>query len=110
MHMPFHTAGYRPFQPSAVLSTSSAEARVQPAPVMRQFTGQNGCEDLLGRISKGVCASATEIQRLDLERASQRTQAANNLRDMLTDLKDRVARKARLACVDSTLELSYKAS
>jgi hypothetical protein len=110
MHMSFHTAGYRPFKPSAIVSTTAEGARVQPAPVMRRFTRQTGCEDLVGRISKGISANASELQRLDLERESQRTQAANHLRDMLTDLKERVARKARLAYVDNTLELSYKAS
>ncbi len=83
---------------------------MQPAPVMRRVTGQTGCDHLLGRISKGISANASELQRLDLEREGERTQAANRLRDMLADLKDRVARKARLAYVDNTLELSYKAS
>jgi hypothetical protein len=73
-----------------------------------------GCEGLMGRISSGLADNASSRHRLELERTNDRNQAAHRLQDLLADMKDRVARKvsvkARLACAEPGLELSYKAS
>ena len=68
----------------------------------------------MGRISSGLADNALGRHRIELERTNDRNQAAHRLQGMLADMKERVARKvsvkARLACAESGLELSYKAS
>jgi hypothetical protein len=90
------------------------EARMQSAPAIRQTESGQGHEGLLGRISSGISGNAIALHRLDMERAGERTQAIHLLQGMLTDMKERVARrasgKARLACAETGLELTYKAS
>ena len=75
---------------------------------------RHGYDCLLSRISSGICEKATGLHRLDLERLGRRAVAACQFQDMLTDLKDRIAWKAAVrtgsACVDGSVELSYKAS
>jgi hypothetical protein len=112
--MKFHIAtGYAKLKPSASLSAPGTGVRVQSVPVMA-VGNRLGCEGLMGRISSGLADNAISMHRIELERTSDRTQAAHRLQDMLTEMKDRVARKvsakARLACAEPGLELSYKAS
>ena len=105
--------GYIPLKPSAVLAASGNGVRVQSVPVMA-IGNPHGCEDLMGRISSGLAGNASSRHRIELERTSDRNQAAHRLQNLLAEMKDRVARKvsvkARLACADPGLELSYKAS
>jgi hypothetical protein len=105
--------GYTDLKPVVTFSAGSMGARVQSVPVMT-VGGALGCEGLMGRISSGLADNASGLHRLDLERTSDRTQAATRLQSMLAEMKDRVARKvsvkARLAVAETGLELSYKAS
>jgi len=112
--MKLHIAtGYAKLKPSASLSAAGTGVRVQSVPVMA-IGSPHGCEGLMGRISSGLADNAITMHRIDLERTIDRTQAANRLQDMLAEMKDRVARKvsvkARLACAEPGLELSYRAS
>lgn len=113
--MPFQTsAEFVPLRPSAVWSPSAAHAIVQPAPSILNPGTNCGENRLLGRISSGICQTATELHRVDFERTGHRAQAVTRLQDVLADMKERVARKvtvkSRLACAEPSLELSYKAS
>ena len=113
--MPFHFAtGFVTVKTPAVLSATAIAARVDPAPVMPQATSRPGYDLLLGSISSGISAKATELHRLDLERSNDQTHVAHRQQDLITDIKDKVARKvalkARLASVDGSVELLYKAS
>ena len=105
--------GYVPLKPTAVLPLSGTGVRVQSVPVVA-IGDPHGCEGLMGRISSGLADSASSRHRIELERTNDRNQAAHRLQDMLTEMKERVARKvsvkARLACAEPGLELSYKAS
>ncbi len=105
--------GYLKMKPSGSLSAPSTGVRVQSVPVMA-IGNPHGCEGLMGRISSGLADNAISMHRIDLERTRDRTQAAHRLQDMLAEMKDRMARKvsakARLACAEPSLELSYKAS
>ena len=105
--------GYVPLKPSAVLPASGTGVRVQSVPVMA-IGDPHGCDGLMGRISSGLADNALGRHRVELERTSDRTQAAHRLQGLLAEMKDRVARKvsvkARLACAEPGLELSYKAS
>jgi hypothetical protein len=53
-------------------------------------------DSLLNRISSGMCESANEIHRFELERFGRRAAAAFEFQEMLTNLKDRLAQKASL--------------
>ncbi len=72
----------------------------------------HGHNCLLSRISTGVCENATKLNRLDLERLGRRADASCHFQEMLTDLKDRTARKTtgrrRSAYANASVELSYK--
>jgi hypothetical protein len=74
----------------------------------------HGCEGLMGRVSSGLADNTSIRHRIELERTNDRNQAAGRLQDLLAEMKERVARKisvkARLACAEPGLELSYKAS
>ena len=105
--------GYVPLKPSAVLPLSGTGVRVQSVPVM-SIGDPHGCEGLMGRVSSGLAGNASSRHRIELERTNDRNQAAHRLQDLLAEMKERVARKisvkARLACAEPGLELSYKAS
>ena len=51
---------------------------------------------LLAQISNSMSASACRLHREELERLGQRARAACRFREMLEDLKDRVAQRAAL--------------
>jgi hypothetical protein len=57
---------------------------------------RNYQDNLLARISSGLCANAADLQRLDLVRLGRGAEAACQLQDMLADLKGRIARRAAL--------------
>jgi len=75
---------------------------------------RHGYDCLLSRISSGMCENATKAHRRELERLGRRAADACQFKDMLTDLKDRITRRAaergRSAYADSSFELSCKAS
>ena len=48
-------------------------------------------DGLLGRIANGMSAGATTSHRLELERIARRAEAACQFRDMLAELKSRLA-------------------
>lgn len=105
-------AGFAAPKTTVLSSTESITARVQPARPMKRMGIRAGYDCLLSRISSGICDKATEFHRLDLERLSRRAEVECQLQEMLTDLKDKIARKAagrtRPACVD--VEMYHKAS
>jgi hypothetical protein len=113
--MPFNiAAGFASSRTTVLSSTETHAARVQPAPPMQQMAIRLGYDSLLSRISGGICENAFAPHRLDLERLGRRAEVECQLQDTLTDLKDRIARKAavrtRPATVDRSVELYYKAS
>ncbi|HLK65249.1 MAG TPA: hypothetical protein VKU19_17535 [Bryobacteraceae bacterium] len=57
---------------------------------------RRGCDSLLNRISSGICENATEIHRFELQRLGRRAAAESQFEEMVTDVKDRLARKASL--------------
>jgi len=57
---------------------------------------RRGCDSLLNRISSGICENATEIHRSELQRLGRRAAAESQFQDMVSDVKDRLARKACL--------------
>jgi hypothetical protein len=107
-------AGFASSRTGVLLSSKASAAGAQPAPEMLQMGTSHGYDCLLSRISSGICENATKVHRLDLEGLGRRAEAACQFQDMLTDLKDRIAWKAAVrtgsACVDGSVELSYKAS
>jgi hypothetical protein len=81
---------------------------------MRQTATNLGIDCMLGRISGGICDNATAFNRLDMARLVRRVEAQCQFQDTLTNLKDKIARKAtgrvRAASSDGSVELYYKAS
>ena len=81
---------------------------------MQQMGIRHGYDCLLSRISSGICENATTLHRLDLERLGRRAETSCQFQDMLTDLKNWIARRAavrtRSAYADGSVEPSYKAS
>jgi hypothetical protein len=53
-------------------------------------------DSLLRQISFGMSASAIDLHRRELERLGRKAMAACEFRDMLHDLKDRLARRAAI--------------
>jgi hypothetical protein len=102
-------AGFATPKTSVLSSTGTAVARVQPAP---QMATKSGYDRLLSRISIGISENAARLHRLDLEGLGRRVEVEWQLQETLTDLRDKVARKAaarnRPACVDGVVELCHK--
>ena len=103
-------AGFATSKTSALSSAETAVARVQPAP---QMATKSGYDCLLSRISIGISENAARLHRLDLEGLGRRAEVKSQLQKTLTDLRNKVARKAaarlRPACVDGIVELCHKA-
>ncbi len=55
---------------------------------------RNNQNRLLARISNGISANAANLQRLDLARIGRRAEAACQFQEILTGLKEQLARKA----------------
>jgi hypothetical protein len=68
----------------------------------------------LDRMSSGLCENATHRHSRDLERLGQRAKTEWQLQEILTDLKDRIARKAavrtQLVFADQIVELTDQAA
>jgi hypothetical protein len=72
-------------------------------------TPSYGCQ--AGRISNGIRSNATEYHRLELERIARQRNAECEFRNMLTDLKDRIASKAAASTGSGApAEVFYRAS
>jgi hypothetical protein len=106
--------GFATSRTSALSSTETIAARVQPAPRMQQMGIGLGYDSLLSRISTGICDNATQAHRLELGRFGHRAEVECQLGQTLSDLKARMARKTAVrtlpAGADDRVELYYKAS
>jgi hypothetical protein len=78
---------------------------------MKRMAMRAGYDCLLSRLSTGICDNATRLHRLDLQRVNRRAEVECRLQDTLTDLKDKIARKAsmhqRSARVGGSVQLHY---
>jgi hypothetical protein len=87
-------AGLASFKTS-VLSWSRVREATQPSALeMNSEEIEEHDDSVAGGTDEGQAEDATEPQQVDLERLGRHAAAASQFRNMLADLKGRVARKA----------------